>query len=233
MNIYRPYRSSLRYYVYAYLRSKDSKTAKAGTPYYVGKGCNDRYKTRHSCPIPKDPECVVLLETMMTELGAFAIERRLIRWFGRKDLGTGILLNRTDGGDGAPNTVSVTTGKSTAKDAITGEIVGSISLTDSRWATGEIVGVMRGISPSIETRKKYSKAHKGQQAWNKGLPGLIGERNGMYQKPAWNRGVPGPEPWNKGKSPPRASCIFCRRQISANNLAAHSATAGCLRHRLK
>lgn len=26
-----------KYYVYAYVRSKDSKTAKAGTPYYIGK----------------------------------------------------------------------------------------------------------------------------------------------------------------------------------------------------
>jgi hypothetical protein len=26
------------YYVYAYLRSKDSPTAIAGTPYYIGKG---------------------------------------------------------------------------------------------------------------------------------------------------------------------------------------------------
>lgn len=25
------------YYVYAYIRSKDSETARAGTPYYIGK----------------------------------------------------------------------------------------------------------------------------------------------------------------------------------------------------
>jgi hypothetical protein len=27
-----------KFYVYDYIRSKDSKTAKAGTPYFIGKG---------------------------------------------------------------------------------------------------------------------------------------------------------------------------------------------------
>jgi hypothetical protein len=94
---------SLRFYVYAYLRSKDSSTAKAGTPYYIGKGSKNRAwdKHRKGLKVPTDKSCIVILEKNLSELGALAIERRMIRWYGRKDLGSGILHNMQDGGEGS------------------------------------------------------------------------------------------------------------------------------------
>jgi hypothetical protein len=89
-----------RFYVYAYLRSSDSNTAKAGTPYYIGKGCGNRAWAKHSnVSKPKDITKIVILESNLSEIGSLAIERRLISWWGKKN-DNGILLNKTDGGNG-------------------------------------------------------------------------------------------------------------------------------------
>lgn len=105
MNIYSSTNVPSGFYVYAYLRSADSKTAKAGTPYYIGKGSGQRafFKNKRQVKAPKNHLFIVILETNLSELGAFALERRYIEWYGRKDLGTGILANMTDGGDGIYN----------------------------------------------------------------------------------------------------------------------------------
>jgi len=81
------------YYTYAYLR-------KNKTPYYIGKGKGKRaYDKKHNAFVPSKDR-ILFLKQNLTEEEAFKHERYMIRVFGRIDLGTGILYNKTDGGDG-------------------------------------------------------------------------------------------------------------------------------------
>lgn len=84
-----------RFYTYAYLRED-------GTPYYIGKGTGRRISNRCKGDIkpPKDKSRIIFLKQNLTEEEAFKHERYMIDIFGRKDLGAGILQNRTNGGLG-------------------------------------------------------------------------------------------------------------------------------------
>jgi hypothetical protein len=91
-----------RFYTYAYLR-------KDGTPYYIGKGQRDRAYSKNHINIfvpPKDR--ILFLKKNLLEEEAFNHEKYMIAVFGRKDLETGILHNRTEGGDGAANISDIT-----------------------------------------------------------------------------------------------------------------------------
>ena len=91
---------NIDYYVYAYI---DSQTKEI---YYIGKGRNKRAYAKHRVIVPTDKNYIVFMEKNMTNTGACALERRYIRWYGRLDKNTGILQNKTDGGDGVDSEIA-------------------------------------------------------------------------------------------------------------------------------
>lgn len=85
----------MKYYTYAYLR-------KDGTPYYIGLGSGKRiYKRNKNCikPPVNGGKAIILKNNLSLE-EAKKHEIYMISLFGRKDNNTGILHNRTNGGDG-------------------------------------------------------------------------------------------------------------------------------------
>ena len=84
------------FYVYEYLRED-------GTPYYIGKGKDKRAWVKGKTEVgkPTDDSRIVLLKENLSNAEAKALEIELIAHYGRKDLGTGILRNKTAGGDGS------------------------------------------------------------------------------------------------------------------------------------
>jgi hypothetical protein len=129
-----------RFYTYAYLREDR-------TPYYIGKGSGRRINENKGrpCKKPKDKSKIIFLKQNLTEEEAFKHEIYMIAVFGRKDLGTGILYNKTNGGEGPSGYKFSEESKAGMSAARKGKPAHN-----------------KGKSPSKETRTKMSKSKKGK-----------------------------------------------------------------------
>ena len=169
-----------RFYVYAYIRASDSATAKAGTPYYIGKGCGKRAweRTRRgTASTPKDVSMIRILECNLSEVGALAVEARMIRWWGRKIDGSGVLNNISVGGEGNSGNVPVIDKN--------GNIF-SIPTTDARIIAGEVVYVVSGRKQTEDTIKKRTSHFIGKA----NAKTISGEKLGKVDlsDPRWGTG---------------------------------------------
>jgi hypothetical protein len=138
------------YYTYAYLREDR-------TPYYIGKGKNDRVYRRNKKDVkpPKDKSKVVFLKQNLTEEEALQHEKYMIAVFGRKDLGTGILHNRTDGGDNPPLRKGI---KIDFNCAI--RLKGNNRTEKQKEATKKHIERMKGrIPPNVKSVKIFDKEY--------------------------------------------------------------------------
>jgi hypothetical protein len=123
----------MEYYTYAFLREDK-------TPYYIGKGKGNRAYGRRYKGIkpPKNKTRILVLKQNLTEQDAFKHEVYMIAVFGRKDLGTGILHNRTDGGEG---------------------LSGAITSEETKRKLSEAA---KGKNHLDETKRKISESNKGK-----------------------------------------------------------------------
>ena len=150
------------FYTYAFLRLD-------GTPYYIGKGKGNRaFRKRRGFNTPKDTSRILILKKDLTEEDAFKHEIYMIALYGRKELGTGILHNRTNGGDGPSGLIQSEESRKKISEAFKGEKNPNFGKPPSEETRRKISRIKKGVPVSKEHKRKLSEACKGKKWWNDG-----------------------------------------------------------------
>lgn len=140
-----------------------------GEPVYVGKGKNRRFAQHNPAALngkhvnryltniirKHGPLEFVVVRDGLSESEAFEAEMALIAQFGRVDIGTGTLSNRTNGGDG-------TCGYKHTPEWIAAARVQQKGRLVSAETRAKIGAATRGRKITSETRQRLSAAQKGK-----------------------------------------------------------------------
>ena len=155
------------FYVYVY---RDPRPMKNNQPVYVGKGTGDRDISHWSRGSHNKPfqdfishikrkglvaTCDRVFETD-DEAAAFAKEVELITLYGRRDLGTGTLFNRTDGGEGVSGVIWTEEQKTLAGAT-------SKNMWDSPEYRAKVVAAQKAAQSTPEARAM--KSANSAEAW--------------------------------------------------------------------
>ena len=165
-----------RFYTYAYLREDK-------TPYYIGKGTGRRiyHSKGRPCNKPKDKSRIIFLKQNLTEEEAFNHEKYMIAVFGRKDLGTGILHNKTDGGEGISGySHNEETKKRISKSGEENPFYGKKHSLETLEKMREASKNRKRRPHSEETKRKMRES--AQKYWNECGRDITGKNNHFYGK---------------------------------------------------
>lgn len=146
------------FYVYAWLRP-------CGTPFYIGKGKGRRdVSTQRSrafkCVVGEITSTgaapkVVRIADNLNESDAFELEAEEIYKYGRIDCGTGVLVNQSDGGEGASGTIMSAETRAKISRLMKGK-------PKSAEHKAKVSAAKRGGTLSAEHRAKIGAAQKGR-----------------------------------------------------------------------
>ena len=168
----------MEYYTYAYLRED-------GTPYYIGKGKGFRlYVKKRIVPLPSKDR-IIYLKRNLTEQEAIKHEIYMIAVYGRKDNGTGILRNLTDGGEGTSGKIISEEQKKSHSLRMSGTNHPFYGKTASKSHRENISNALSGKKKTKEHIEKLPQNKKGavrsQEFKNK-------RKNYMTGRRWWNNG---------------------------------------------
>lgn len=195
------------FYTYLYLRED-------GSPYYVGKGFGRRAYRKHAPTANRPKDCDrILIQPWPDEATAFAYEIYQIDFWGRKDLGTGILRNQTDGGQGPSGHIA------TEAERRAGRVNGRRAVENGQWEKCRLLGSIAGgrVVGKIQGPKNVESGHlarirekgrtSGVMARNGHIQGIKNVTNGTLALGRHNR-------WHLWRGIVNPRCELCQKELA-------------------